>query len=106
MLKTHCRNGKEGRCITVARARAGMSQQMLADKIDYSIQTVANWEKGRGRAKWEELCKVLPELPEIRAKGCAAYCENPAYCQNGDGSCYYSTYHCTRGKKRKGTNAD
>ena len=106
MLKTHCKNGKEGRCITVARARAGMSQQMLADKICYSIQAVAEWEKGRGKAKWEELYKALPELPKIRANGCAIFCEKPTYCQNGDGSCYYSKYHCTRGKKRKGPNAD
>lgn len=95
----------EGRCITVARIRAGMSQAELAEKIFYNSSAVAVWEQGKNKPNWEVLHKALPELTEIRANGCAAYCEKPTYCQNGDGSCYYSKGYCAKGKKQKEPNA-
>ena len=95
----------EGRCITVARVRAGMTQDLLGEKIYYNGNTVSTWEQGKNKPNWELLYNALPELPEIREKGCAAYCEKPTYCQNGDGSCYYSKGYCAKGKKQKEPNA-
>ena len=103
--KNHNKYGNEGRCITVARIRAGMSQAELGEKIFYNSSAVATWEQGKNKPNWEALYKALPDLPVIREKGCAAYCEKPTYCQNGDGSCYYSKGYCAKGKKQKEPNA-
>lgn len=97
--------GNAFRCVTVARLRAGMSQKELAQTMFYDKHAISSWEQGKNRPNWEELYKVLPELPEIRANGCAAYCENPTYCQHGDGSCYYAKGYCSKGKKREDPDA-
>lgn len=70
-----------GRCITVARVRAGYTLGGLAEKIFYTPLTLRHWEKGRRAPDWELLESVLPELAEIRARGvCTAYCPKAESC--------------------------
>ncbi len=79
----------EGRCITIARIRAGMTQYELADRLHYTTMSVGRWETGQRIAPWNLLSSVLPELPEIREKGCMAYCPKADECKK-DGKCLIS----------------
>jgi ribosome-binding protein aMBF1 (putative translation factor) len=76
------------RCITIARHRAGMTQEDLAKQVYYDTHVVSSWEQGRSEVNWELLYKVLPELPQIRKNGCSAYCDHTTACLTGD--CYYA----------------
>lgn len=80
----------EGRCITVARVRMGMSQKQLADLMYTEDSTISSYERGQvKKIPWDELYRVMPELEEIRRNGCKAYCEDPTACLGG-GKCYYA----------------
>ena len=80
----------EGRCITVARVRMGMSQKQLADLMYTENSTISSYERGQvKKIPWDELYRVMPELEEIRKNGCKAYCEDPTACLGG-GKCYYA----------------
>ncbi len=78
----------EGRCITLARIRAGMSQSELAERCYIGQGTISNWERGLGGADWLALEKALPELAEIHHVGCAAVCEYGAVCSQDEGCRY------------------
>lgn len=80
----------EGRYIMIARKRAGMKIDELAEKLYISGATLKTWEKGRRKKlPWDEIETVLPEIKEIREKGCEAFCPAPKACLGG-GKCYYS----------------
>lgn len=80
----------EGRCITVARVRMGMSQKQLADLMYTEDSTISSYERGQvKKIPWDELYRVMPELEEIRKNGCKAYCEDPTACIGG-GKCHYA----------------
>lgn len=80
----------EGRCITVARVRMGMSQKQLADLMYTEDSTISSYERGQvKKIPWDELYRVMPELEEIRKNGCKAYCEDPTACLGG-GKCHYA----------------
>lgn len=89
-------NNLEGRSITIARVRAGMTSVEVARRLNYTVTTISLWETGVRKPHWDELCAILPELPEIREKGCAAYCPKAAWCKQ-DGNCLIA-----RGAKSKG----
>lgn len=79
----------EGRCITIARKRMGLTRQELAEKVFLSQQTLMRWEKGMIRKiPWEELERAMPELAEIRKNGCEKYCSAPKACLGG-GKCEF-----------------
>lgn len=86
----------EGRCITIARVRAGMTSAEVARRLIYTVSLISLWERGARKPRWDELYAILPELPEIRKKGCAAYCPKAAWCKK-DGHCLIA-----RGAKSKG----
>lgn len=88
-----------GRCITLARVRAGLSQTELSEKLFYSGSVVSAWELGKREPPWEELEQSLPELAEIRRKGCAAYCDKGAECDDGK-CCIYASKTAVRHAKR------
>ncbi|MBP3411930.1 MAG: helix-turn-helix transcriptional regulator [Oscillospiraceae bacterium] len=71
---------KKQRVITIARMRRGWSQERLARKIYCSVSAVSRYEAGTCPAPWEELFRVMPELKEMRVKGCMAYCPFPQPC--------------------------
>lgn len=80
----------EGRYIMIARKRAGMKIDELAKKLYISGATLKTWEKGRKKKiPWDEIETVLPEVKEIREKGCEAFCPSQKACLGG-GKCYYS----------------
>lgn len=80
----------EGRCITVARIRMGITQKKLADLMYTEDSTISSYERGAvKKIPWDELYRVMPELEEIRKNGCKAYCEDPTACLGG-GKCYYA----------------
>ena len=80
----------EGRCITVARIRMGITQKELADLMYTEDSTISSYERGEvKKIPWDELYRVMPELEEIRKNGCRAYCEDPTACLGG-GKCYYA----------------
>ena len=80
----------EGRCITVARIRMGITQKELADLMYTEDSTISSYERGEvKKIPWDELYRVMPELEEIRKNGCKVYCENPTACLGG-GKCYYA----------------
>ena len=80
----------EGRYIMIARKRAGMRIDELAEKLYISGGTLKSWEKGRKKKlPWDEIETVLPEVKEIREKGCEAFCLSPKACIGG-GRCYYN----------------
>ena len=81
----------EGRCITIARVRADMKQHELAEKCYSDQATVSTWERGKIRPDWIMLEGILPELKEIRKKGCDAYCDHRDKCLV-TGECYYGRY--------------
>lgn len=76
----------EGRCITIARVRAQMTSADLAEKLFFTSAYVRMWERGVREPHWDELYGVLPELPEIREKGCSAYCPKASICKK-NGTC-------------------
>ncbi len=86
----------EGRCITIARVRAKMTSVEVAKRLNYCTTLISLWECGVRHPHWEELYAILPELPEIRKKGCAAYCPKAEWCKQ-DGNCLIA-----RGAKSKG----
>ena len=80
----------EGRYIMIARKRAGMKIDELAEKLYICGATLKTWEKGKKKKlPWDEIETVLPEVKEIREKGCEAFCPSPKACLGG-GKCYYS----------------
>ena len=81
----------EGRCITIARVRADMKQHELAEKCYTEQATVSTWERGKIRPDWKMLEGILPELKDIRKKGCDAYCDHRDKCLV-TGDCYYGRY--------------
>lgn len=76
----------EGRCITIARVRAGLTSAKVACLVHYTPCLVRDWERGVRTPHYEELYDILPELPEIREKGCVAYCPKANVCKK-DGKC-------------------
>lgn len=79
-------NWNDGRCITIARVRAGMTSVELARRLHYSPTFIRLWESGKREPKWDQLYAILPDLPEIRTAGCAAYCPKADTCKK-DGNC-------------------
>lgn len=85
-----CAARTEGRYIMIARKRAGMTIDELAKKLYICGGTLKKWESGRKKKlPWDEIEPVLPEVKEIREKGCEAFCPSPKACLGG-GKCYYS----------------
>ena len=77
-----------------ARKRAGMRYDELAKKLYICVETLKTWESGRKKKfPWDEIETVLPEVKEIREKGCEAFCPSPKACLGG-GKCYYSGKRC------------
>lgn len=87
----------EGRCITIARVRAGMTSVEVANRLFYRDAVVRMWERGARKPHWDELYALLPELPEIREKGCAAYCPKAEVCKR-DGKCPMAYAAKTKGR--------
>lgn len=54
------------KAIKSARRNRGWSQSDLAKIMGVSFQLVSHWESGRAKAPWDKLCKVMPELKEVR----------------------------------------
>ena len=89
-IKMIKKKNAEGRCITVARIRMGITQKELADLMYTEDSTISSYERGEvKKIPWDELYRVMPELEEIRKNGCKAYCEDPTACLGG-GKCYYA----------------
>ena len=89
-IKMTKKKNAEGRCITVARIRMGITQKELADLMYTEDSTISSYERGQvQKIPWDELYRVMPELEEIRKNGCKAYCEDPTACLGG-GKCYYA----------------
>lgn len=76
----------EGRAITIARVRAGMTGVDLARKLFCHQAYVSMWESGRREPWWDQLYDLLPELPKIREEGCFKYCPKADVCKK-DGKC-------------------
>ncbi len=93
----------EGRCITIARIRAGMKQWEMGEQCFSEQAYVSLWERGKVRPDWNRLEQILPELPEIRKKGCAAYCGHADVCL-ARGECYYARYRVKNEKDDHGKN--
>lgn len=53
-----------GGCIRAERARAGLSQEALADRLHVTRQTISNWETGKNLPDIESL-KALAEALEV-----------------------------------------
>ena len=66
--------------IRIARVRARLSQQELADKVGYSRQVVFDWEKGTRTPRWGKLYAVLLELKMMKEQGCQSACERYREC--------------------------
>ncbi|MBQ8199099.1 MAG: helix-turn-helix domain-containing protein, partial [Lachnospiraceae bacterium] len=49
---------KIGKCISEARKRAGLTQEMLAEKIVISVQSVSKWENGHNLPDIENLMQI------------------------------------------------
>ena len=81
---------KEGRCITIARVRAGMTSAELARRLYYSSVLIKYWEYGTRTPPWEQLYAILPELPKIREAGCDKYCPKADICLK-TGKCTIAT---------------
>lgn len=80
----------EGRYITIARKRARLTMDQLADKMYVSRSTLGCWERGkRKKIPWDKIEKALPEIKVIRIVGCEKFCPLPKACLGG-GKCYYS----------------
>ena len=73
-----------------------MTSAEVARRLIYTVSLISLWERGARKPRWDELYAILPELPEIRKKGCAAYCPKAAWCKK-DGHCLIA-----RGAKSKG----
>lgn len=71
---------KEQRVITIARVGRGWSQEDLAKIIHVTVATLSHYENGISPAPWDDLEKVMPELKEMREKGCMEYCPYPQPC--------------------------
>lgn len=74
--------------IRIARMKRHWSLKDFADHIYYSTKHVSDFELGRSVAPWEVLYTAMPELKEMREKGCEAYCSQPRPCLGG-GTCRY-----------------
>lgn len=75
-----------GRCITLARVRAGITAQQLADRLFYATAAISEWERNLRHPNWAALTRILPDLPLIREKGCRAFCPRAAECK-GEKDC-------------------
>ncbi len=80
----------EGRCITIARVRAGMTSAEIARRLYCHTALVSMWERGKRNPWWDELYALLPELPKIREDGCVKYCPKSGICKK-DGQCLIAT---------------
>ena len=83
-------SGIEGRCITIARIREGVTSAEVARRLWCDVSTVSLWECGKREPWWEQLYAILPELPQIREDGCARYCPKASMCKK-DGICLMAT---------------
>lgn len=87
--------GNSQRVITIARINRKMRQSDLAALLFCSPTVISHTENGYMPAPWHELERVMPELAEMREKGCAAYCDTPHICRIAP--CKYTR----RGRPRK-----
>ena len=71
------------RVITFARKQRGWTQAQLAKKLFVVPSAVSRYENGICKAPWEDLERIMPELAEMRQKGCMAYCPRPQLCVVG-----------------------
>ena len=71
------------RVITIARELRGMKQVELARRIFVAQPVLSNYEAGKLPAPWDALDQVMPELKEMREKGCEAYCDSAELCKTG-----------------------
>jgi len=55
--------------IALLREQIGLTQQELAQQLNVTENTVANWEKGRGSLEWIDrvikLCKIFRCTPDL-----------------------------------------
>ena len=58
------RSEESGARLRELRERKGLSQQMLADRISVSRQTITKWESGKAFPQWRTL-PVLAELYDV-----------------------------------------
>ena len=79
--QNHSRLGNSQRVITIARRRRGWRQIDLAERMYRRKEDISSYECGTAAAPWDELERVMPELAEMRVKGCAAYCDTPHICR-------------------------
>ncbi len=75
--------GNSQRIITIARRKRGWRQEDLAQKMYRTKENISLYECGVELAPWDELERVMPELQEMRQKGCAFYCDTPTACRIG-----------------------
>ena len=58
-----------GECIKFARKRAGLTQKELGEKLGISFQTLAQWETGKRKPKYETLERIAlalgMEVPQL-----------------------------------------
>ena len=95
MHKNHGLYASEQRIITIARLRCAWRQEDLAERLGCEQTDVSRYELGKTRAPWEKLYAIMPELEEMRGKGCEAYCDSAHLCRLG--ACKYGK----RGRPRK-----
>ena len=93
--KMQAQYAKEQRIITIARLRRGWKQEDLAWKLGCEQTDVSRYELGKVRAPWKRMYAIMPELEQMREKGCAAYCDSAHLCRLG--ACKYGK----RGRPRK-----
>lgn len=79
---------KEQRVITIAREARRWTQDELGEMTHFSSSAISRYEGGTAKAPWEALEKVMPELAEMRQKGCMEYCPFPQPCVP-TGKCIY-----------------
>ena len=77
------------------RLSAGMTQAELGERIFSEQSVVSRYERGSIIAPWDRLYIIMPELREMRKKGCVSYCDSSHLCRLG--RCKYGR----RGRPRK-----
>ena len=95
IAKMQAQYAKEQRIITIARLRRAWRQEDLAERLGCEQTDVSRYELGKVRAPWKKLYAIMPELEQMRGKGCEAYCDSAHLCRLG--ACKYSK----RGRPRR-----
>ena len=83
------------RVITIAREARGWTKAELGEKLYTEASAISKYERGVICAPWYRLYIIMPELREMRKKGCVSYCDSSHLCHLG--RCKYGR----RGRPRK-----